>query len=388
MSDANLASLAFLKETTIGTVPATPALQSLRMTGESFKFSKETVQSAEIRSDRQVSDLAKVGSQPDGSFNFELSYAFILPFLAAALQAEWASFSFTGTAAIDDSSETITGAAADFADIPVGALVKVSGAATTANNGLKRVTAKNADSSVLTFATGSFSADEASPTLTLRGSNIRNGTTRQSYLFEKGIKNSSGTTYYQRYLGMVADKLDLKIESKAICTGTLSFVGMSYDIGGTSIDAAGGYAAAETGSIMNGTSNVGSLTVDGVTATDKFKSINLSLANNVRGKDAIGVDGNFDIGLGTISVTGSFNAYFLDNTLPTKIKAHTTFALGWSITDLEGNSLYFWLPAVKPAAGDPAITAINTDVMIETSWQAIMDPTTGATVIIDAISAA
>jgi hypothetical protein len=510
MSDANLATIAYAPESALG-ILASPSLQSIRYTGESLSFEKETVSSAEIRSDRQTSDMQKVGSQPSGGFEFELSYAFILPFLAMALQADWAAFTVAANGAIDHTDQTIAGAAGAFDDVPLGALVKIAGATTAGNNGLKRCIGKAADGSELTFAAGSFAATDGSTALTMTGKSITNGITRKSMTVEKRLLNSSGEDFYQRFRGMCVDTMELRIESKRLITGSLGLVGTTYEIadGGldsgslnpaaatgtltltqnaadgntvtigttvytfrtaadstgevtigltasASIDAliaaiagdlynaahplvtaaagagdtmiatailagalgnaiattdtlagtsawgaatltggvtqAAGYAAAETGEVMNGTNNMGTITMDGAAASDRFKAITLSIANNLRGKDACGFEGNWDIGLGQLKVTGTINAYFRDNTLPTKIKNHTTFALGFSVQDAAGNALHFYLPAVKPAKGDPTITGINTDVMIETTFEAILglpdQNPIGQTIVVDAIDAA
>lgn len=506
MSDANLATIAYGPEATLGA--GSTALQEIRFTKESLKFEKETVSSAEIRSDRQVSDNQKVFGQPIGGFDFELSYAFILPWLAAALQNDWIDLAITASIALDSGAQTATGAAATFDAVPVGAIVKIAGATTAGNNGPKRVIAKANDGSTITFAAGSLTANDGSASLTLTGKTLSNGITRKSHLIEKRLLNSAGEDFYQRFSGMVVDTLNLNVESKALITGTVGMVGTAYDISDDGIDAgaltpvaatgtltltgnaianqtvtiggvvytfvdaadepgevtigadasetidnlaaeiaghgytaanplvvaangpgdtlnvqailpgalgnaigttetltngyfgaatltggvtqAAGYAAAELGPVMNGTNNIGTIRMDGAAASDRFKTISIEIANNLRGKDACGVEGNFDIGMGQFKVTGNLNAYFRDNTLPAKIKAHTTFALEFYVEDSAGNRLYFYMPSVKPASGDPAITGINTDVMIDTAYEAIRggaENATGKTLIVDAIPA-
>lgn len=90
MSDTNRTGLAFVKETTWGTTPAS-ALQTLRYTGESLDYTVETTKSNEIRSDRNISDLTVVGFTASGGFNFELSYGTFDELLAGALMSTWAT---------------------------------------------------------------------------------------------------------------------------------------------------------------------------------------------------------------------------------------------------------------------------------------------------------
>ncbi len=499
MSDANKASLAFKLSAT-----AAATFRLLRYTGEDLSNSKETVQSQEIRSDGQVPDLVMVGSQPEGGFNFELSFLAFQPFFSGVLRNNWVITNITIAATLTLSSQTVTAAAGTFDDVPIGSLVKVTGATTPGNNGNKRIIGKAGDGSTLVFAPGSITADDGSASLTFVGKSLCNGQIKNDFDFEKRIINSSEDDYYLRYLGMLCDTMEINIESKKIVTGSMKFIGMSNEIGDTGADSGSlspvkatgtltltgnavadetvtingtvytfkaaadeagevtiganasetidnlideingdgfaeanedviasagsgdtmtltaiefgdqgnaitttevmtnatfggatltggvtqtsGYDDAEVGPIFNAASNMGSILIDGAVATDRFKSIKITMANNVRGKDAIGVIGNWDTGLGNFVVTGMLNAYFLNNILPAKIKAHTSFGLSFYLEDADGKQLHFYMPNTKPAKGDPAITAINTDVMIETAFQAIMDQTvTGKTLFIDAI---
>lgn len=497
MSDANLASLAVRRS-------GTSQFKSVRYTGEDLKFNKETAQSQEIRDDRQIPDLAKVGGQPEGGFSFELSFLAQQWLIAAALHASWIDINITTNATLTASTQVVAGSAGDFDDVPVGCLVKIAGAATSGNNGLKRVVAKAANGSTITLASGSIVADGGSASLTFTGRTISNGKEVIKNDFEKCIVNSAGANYFLRYMGMKNDSMELNIESKKIVTGSSKFVGETYDVGDAgedpgavegvkasgvltftgqptathtvtiggvvytfvaSADEAGevtigatlddtianladeingegftdihelvsavaaattltvtalemgtegnaiattetstaaswanatltggvdqttGYTDTDAGDVLNGTSNMGTIQMDGATAQDRFKSIKLMIGNNVRGKDALSVDGNWDVGLGTIGVTGNLNAYFRDNTLPLKIKQHTSFSLAFYLEDSAGNQLHCYMPTVKPANGDPTISGINTDVMIETNFQAILDPVLRKTIIFDAIAA-
>lgn len=86
---ANRADLRYIKEVTWGTTPATPALKPLRMTGESMNAGIQTVVSAELRDDRNVSDIMKVGSNAGGNVEFELSYGQLDDMLEGLMCAAW-----------------------------------------------------------------------------------------------------------------------------------------------------------------------------------------------------------------------------------------------------------------------------------------------------------
>jgi hypothetical protein len=508
MSDANLASIAFTSENTLGT--ALGQLQELRFTKESLGFEKESVTSAQIRSDRQVSDSQKVFGQPSGGFEFELSYAFILPWLAAALQAIWLDIIVDTSITTDAGDQTLTGSAGTFDFVPVGAAIKISGCTTEGSNGIKRVIAKSEDGSTLTLAAESLVTPDETTALTITGKTIRNGTERKSFSLEKRLINNDSADFYQNYKGMVVDTLTLNIESKNLITGSVGMLGTNYQLTSTGIDVgsiasetatgtltlsdtvtpgetvtigdrtytfravadeadevdtganendaaanlaaainldagegtlygtgtvlnpwvtalavgplvvlqairpgaignaivttvtmtegsfgsatlaggvtqSSGYSVADTGPVMNGSNNIGQISLDEYNASEKFKSIKLEISNNVRGKDACGNSGNFDIGLGQFQLKGSMNAYFRDNGLLTRIKDHTSFSFEFYVEDASGNRLYFYAPHTKLMGGNPGITGVNTDVMLDASFESSYGGNaTGATLIIDA----
>src|SRR5690606_4846590 len=64
------------------------------------------------------------------------------------------------------------------------------------------------------------------------------------------------------------------------------------------ISQSAGYTESDPGPTMNGTNNVGTIRLDGKAATDRFKFVKMTIANNLRGKDAMGFEGNWDVGSG------------------------------------------------------------------------------------------
>ena len=512
-SDSNTTNIAFVEETSYGVLPGSPDFKTLRLTGETLAHAKETIQSQEIRSDRQVPDLVKVGSAANGNINFELSFAEYLAFFEAVLGGSFQDISLTGiTGSISAANSTFTAASANaVASIPAGGFVQVTTASATANNGIKRVLTNTG--TVITFAPGSFSVDTTSVASSFACSDLRNGTARRSYTFEREVTNSVGTKLYQTYPGCYIGMMDLRVESKqivtgsfqvmgkygetalvsnntngaAVATGTLTidtnpldgdtvtigarsytfqdtltnvagnvFIGISAaatrnnlvaaimlaagsgtayaaattvhptvtavalstsnatisaktaGTAGNSIvttsdfdDTDSGFAAAtltggsntqylpsEDGDVLNGTSNLGTIQGSGGTFSDKMRSLGFSINNNLRGKDALGEEGNFEIGLGTFSVTGNISAYFADNTLYQALIDHDDNALGFTLRDSDDNVLAFTFPRIKWGSGNPNASAINTDIMLDIDFNAIRDPGTGVTMIVNKFPAA
>ena len=81
--------LAYVPEVTFGTTPVTPTMVSLRHTTCGLVLNKDAFQSAELRSDRQISDFRHGTYQVNGDVGFELSYGEYDPILEAGLFGTW-----------------------------------------------------------------------------------------------------------------------------------------------------------------------------------------------------------------------------------------------------------------------------------------------------------
>ena len=81
--------LRYVPEVTYGVTPSTPAMVALRHKGCSLGQTKDTFQSEELRSDRQISDLRHGTIRVSGGIDFELSYGEFDPILEAALFGAW-----------------------------------------------------------------------------------------------------------------------------------------------------------------------------------------------------------------------------------------------------------------------------------------------------------
>jgi hypothetical protein len=85
-------SISYVPEVTFGVTPVTPAMIELRHTpGTTLDVEKGTVQSAEIRSDRQIVDFRHLERRAPGNINLEWSYSSYDDFLEAALGGTWAT---------------------------------------------------------------------------------------------------------------------------------------------------------------------------------------------------------------------------------------------------------------------------------------------------------
>ncbi len=79
----------YVKETEFGVTPQNPEMRALRHTGNSLVLSKDTLQSNELRSDGQISDMRHGNRRVGGDMGTEFSFAEYDDFIAAALRSEW-----------------------------------------------------------------------------------------------------------------------------------------------------------------------------------------------------------------------------------------------------------------------------------------------------------
>lgn len=383
--DANKSQIAFQRETTWGVVPGSPDTTKARLTSESLMHSKETVVSKEVRSDRMKADAVKVGASAGGNLNFELSYGDFKHWLEAALFGTLSTVSVAATVGVVHTTGIITGTAGDFNNVVPGCSIRIAGFATGANNGIKQVIAKAANGSTITCATGSFTATETGVAITATGLHLKNGSDEHSYYIERKVPTGPAAFEYQRFAGMMVDSLDLTLESKAIVTGQIGFVGK---IGSTNTDPLDAAPTEPTSnSVVNATNNIGSITRNGLAMTEKFKKLSLKIANNLRGRDAVGTEGSFSVGIGSFDLTGSLESYFAGNSLLDAYINHDYTSLGYRVTDPDGNVIVFEIPRLVLTSGNAGISGLDTDVMVPLDFQALRSPTYDATLLISFIPA-
>lgn len=231
--EADLTTLAFRRELSFG-AQASGAYKRIRFTGESLSHGKTAEPSNEIRPDRGVADLPLLSVAASGAVNFELTIADWLIFLLAAIgKTAWnGQSSSPAEVAVNATLQRLenTGAGDNFELIPNGGFVQISGFADSRYNGIKRVIRQSTD--YLDFAPGSFPADVASAIgITVFTKDARAGTApaKPSFTIERRLDKITTTTHsryeYQSYLGQMVNTLNLNVESAAMITGSVEFMG-------------------------------------------------------------------------------------------------------------------------------------------------------------------
>lgn len=399
LSTTSSAKLQIQQEAEFGTVNAndtTHKVKDLRFTGESLAFAISKTESTEIRSDRQLADLISTSAEASGGVNMELSYKEYDDLLQAVMMGTWAVYGTNGVGtafSADFATNSITVTAAttapsgtsDFTTLKKGQWIKIN--TTGDNNGkIVRISSTTAPTStVITLdAATPLVAGSAVTGTTLSSSRLENGSTQRSFSIERSLTDVS---QFFMYRGMTVSSMNLKIASGSITSGSFEFMGKDAVRAGSSNYGTNTPVTSATYDVHNGVSGVGHVFEGGAKLSGTHvKSIDFTIDNSLRARDAIGTLGNVSIGNGQCKVTGTMEVYLADGTLYDKFLNNTTTSIQVSTKDGDGNGYVFQFPAVK--YGDAKVNAggKDQDIMISLPFTAILDSSsgsTGKTVLVD-----
>jgi len=390
-SDTNRVTLRWIKEATWGTTPATPTMATLPLTGESMKGDVGNVTSQTIRSDKNISDITKVGGGASGQISFELSFNDFDGFMEGAMQSTWAttvvsnsvaSAHFSG-AHIQCDSSALNG-------ILDNQWLRVAGASTTANSGDWRVTDVSAEvpsagkakvylADASSGSAASFTSEVFEAGTTLKGRVLRNGVALKSYTLEKAFNDIS---VYEQFRGCRVSDMDLALETESILTGNVNFMGKNMTV--STVATAASTTAASTNPKMNASGNVariyeGGNAISGVS----FKSLTMKINCNARTQAKIGSDALAGIATGVTEITGTVSAYFENKTLVDKYLNGTYSSLRFQAQDDNGVAYIITIPRIKYTSSQEVASGQNNDVMVDLDWGAVIDSTNLYAVQID-----
>lgn len=238
----------------------------------------------------------------------------------------------------------------------------------------------------------STNANAGGKPVTVKGSMLRNPSraqdfTPKSFTIETGYEDVS---QYFVGKGLRVSQFDLTAKAKEICTGKIMLKGegMSRRVTKTSQLANSPYTPkfSTPGQVMSATTNVGSITKDGVPLVSALQEITISGDAALREQNAVGHKFAVGIGAGRFKLTGKFSAYFESGELFDDFVSHKTVSLSWFFQDLDGQRYDITLPAIK-LTGDPLEPgAIDQDVIENIDWEAQRDPATNCMLQFDRFS--
>lgn len=390
-SDSNRVTLRWVEESTWGTTPAGPSMTTLPLTSEGLKGDVGNVTSQTIRSDKNISDITKVGGGASGPISFEFSFNDFDNFMQGALQSTWATTVVSaGVASAHYSGAHIQCDSSALNGILDNQWLRTANSSTATNDGDWRVTdvsteTPGAGQAKVYFAdassgsAASFTSEVFEAATTLKGRVMRNGVTLRSYSLEKAFNDIS---VYEQFAGCRVADMDINLESESILTGGFSFMGKSMTV--STVATASATVAASTNPKMNASGNVARIYEgsDAIT-TAAFKSLTMKVDCSTRPQSKIGSDALAGIGTGVTEITGTVQAYFADKTLVNKFLAGTYSSLRFQAQDDNNKSYMFTIPRIKYTNSQELASGPNNDVMVELDWGATIDSTNAFAIQID-----
>ena len=363
--------LAYCTESAFGT-PSTVTMIALRHTSCGLALAKETFQSAELRSDRQISDFRHGNQKPAGNIGFELSFAEFDTFLEAALGGTWqAAYSKASTNWAAGKTANIFYGTTVTHTMVTGDVISVTGftgtAAIAALNKVHVISAHAPHTLTISGTTLMTKAAGATVTVT-KCPSLLAGTTQRSFAIERTFTD---ITKYQQFKGCVINTVSLSVKPNAIVTGEFGILAKGalststpWDSTPTAVTSNTPYDSF-TGAIKEGGAAIAYVT-----------AIDLSLDNGGTPTYVIGDDETPAIPLGRSNVTGSMDVYFADLTMLRKFENETRssieFYLGSGVAG--GKSYRFYMDNVKYGTGDNPATD-ESPIVLKMSYQSLYSTT-------------
>jgi len=378
IASSNFTTLAYQEETAYGVLPVAGAFRLTPFTGESFQFTKESISSNNINSSRQISDVIATGFNVSGGFDIELAAKTFDELSEGALWERWStSVDEVITATVVGTSRTVTASAGTpFAQVTTGQFVKISGMVETANNGIFQVL--SVTDTVLTMTTAYTMADESdTASVSIKGSMLRNGTTRLSYYVEKSFTDLNPVQRFS-YSGCLINAMSIAVQSSSIITGSFDFMGKTSTAYTGVSDSPETVLASVGNNILNAVSHMEGVRIDGVEQTAAgvyFQGIDYTLSNNLRGIQAIGTEGNVGVAPGQLEVSGSMNTYFTNSDMYSKFVDGTEFSLSYELIDENGEGYVISFPRATISNDAMSASGGDQDLVENLSWSAMMSAT-------------
>lgn len=410
IGSSNFTRMAFGRETIYGQVPAI-SLREVPFTGESFQFSKQSIESSNINSFRQVLDNIQVGFDTSGGINIEMAPKVYDDLIAGVLWNEWGpatSVSVTCTVVAATRTYSVS-TGTPFANLVPGQFVRIAGFTNQANNGVKKILSVAADDmSFVVVNNGTTLIGETTANVTVRGSMIRNGNTRQSFFWERTHTDLDPRQYFS-FNGNLVNSFNLSAQASAIITGAFQFMGQTtaiYNDNAVGVANPNGNGDGTVGSGsksashitlaplafngLNAVSHVGDVCINNIPVNSGVDAIymnalDFTITNNLRGVKAIGYLGNVDVSPGKMAVTGSMKALFESDIMYRRYVNDEEFSLSISLLNENNEGYVFSWPRMTLSASSMNAGGQDQDLIEDAQWQALMESTTNTSVQIDRI---
>lgn len=378
--------VAYKKETTWGTLAGASSGKQVRRVTADFNLTKETYESNEIRTDRQLADFRHGVRSADGTLSGELSPNSYSDFMQSLVGKDFAAVtaisSLSVTIAASGQLWTVTRATGDWitGGIKVGTVIRLTGAGLNAANSAKNLLVVSMSSTVLTVETlnGSDLVAEgpiASVTATPIGKQTyvpATGHTEDSYTIEQWFQDIAQS---EVFAGMRVGTMNVQLPATGLTTVDFNFMGKDLSSKGTTQYFTSPTAQGTNGifAAVNGAMIVNGQPVALVTSAD------FTVERAMENATAVGSNAVAEIFMGRIRCTGNLSVYFQDANFRNYFDDETAVSIVFALTtgsEANADFMTFTMPKVK--LGSFAKDDGELGLVASTSFQALLNSDTSA----------
>jgi hypothetical protein len=346
----------YKRESSFGVLAGNTSGKLLRRVTANFNLTKESYESAELRTDRQVADMRHGVRSADGTLNGELSSASYADFMGSVVGKDFVAVTLGSaaqtTVTVVGNLYTLVRATGSWLTdgLKVGMVIRASGLTTTGDNAknllVASLTATNAIVVPLNGSTMTAQGTATSVTITAPGKQTfvpTTGHTDDSYTVEEFYADIAQS---EVYTGMKVNSLAVQLPATGLTTIDVAFAGKDLTQTGTTQYFTSPTAQGTTGifAAVNGVMLVQGAPVALVTSAD------FTIERATENATVVGSNSVADIFTGRIRVNGNLSVYFQDATFRDYFNAETPVSLVLSVTadsSATANFVAFTLPKVK-----------------------------------------
>lgn len=376
--------IGYRKETTWGTLAGATGAKYLRRVTANFNLTKETYESAEIRTDAQIADFRHGVRSAEGSLNGELSPSTYADFMQSVLARDFTAGGTTSGASITIATSglffTITRAAGSWLTdgFYVGNVIRLSGAGFNAANVANNLLIVSMTATVLTVKVLSATPLVAEGPIASAGADAvgkltyapLTGHTDDSYTVEEWYSDIAQS---EVYTGMKVGTMNVQLPATGLVTCDFSFMGKNLEQKGTSQ-----YFTSPTAAGTNGifASVSGAMVVNGAPVA-LITSMDFTVERGLEAANVVGSNFAADVFTGRIRVTGNFSTYFQDGVFRDYFDSEAKISLVVALsTGEEKNAdvVSFSFPLVKVGSATKADSEMG--IVQDHSFTALLNPVT------------
>lgn len=202
-------------------------------------------------------------------------------------------------------------------------------------------------------------------------STLKNGVINRSFTIQKYVADTT-PDFYQNFVGCRFSTFDLNLSPGEFVTGSIGVMGKNGETSSTPITGQT-LSAESTSEVLNSVGNITAITDNGVTSTEVYRSMSISINGNLRPLQALSNLGPVDINLGTMDITGNIELYFKDVTMYNRLVNNDSFAMSIQLEDSTGDYLTIKLPRMKLESGEITAGGLDQDLVVNATYRALYD---------------